>query len=47
MSALVIGLVAGLIQAAFTVVTAVMLARMYLQLAGRTEAQASVPNSGI
>ena len=47
MSALVIGLVAGLIQATFTVVTAVMLARMYLQLAGRTEAQASVPNSGI
>ena len=46
-SALVIGLVAGLIQAAFTVVTAAMLARMYLQLAGRGEAQASVPNSGI
>lgn len=47
LSALIIGLVAGLIQAAFTVVTAAMLARMYLQLAGRGEAQASVPSSGI
>ena len=47
MSSLVIGLVAGLLQAAFTVVTATMLARMYLQLAGRDEAQVSVPNSGI
>ena len=47
MSSLVIGLVAGLIQAAFTVVTAAMLARMYLQLAGRDGAQASVPSSGI
>ena len=47
MSALIIGLVAGLIQAAFTVVTAAMLARMYLQIAGRSEAQASVPSSGI
>lgn len=47
MSALVIGLVAGLTQAAFTVLTATMLARMYLQLAGRGEAQASVPSSGI
>jgi hypothetical protein len=46
MSSLVIGLVAGLIQAAFTVVTAAMLARIYLQLAGRTGAQASVPSSG-
>lgn len=47
MSALVLGLIAGLIQAAFTVVTAVMLARIYVQLAGREEAQASVPSSGI
>jgi hypothetical protein len=47
MSALVMGLVAGVIQAAFTVITAVMLARIYVQLAGRGEAQASVPSSGI
>jgi hypothetical protein len=47
MSALVLGLIAGLLQAAFSVVTAVMLARIYLQLAGRDEAQASVPSSGI
>ena len=46
MSSLIIGLVAGVIQAAFTVVTATMLARMYLQLAGHGEAQASVPNTG-
>jgi hypothetical protein len=45
--ALVIGLVSGVLQAGFTVLTATMLARMYLQLAGRGEAQASVPNSGI
>lgn len=45
-SALVLGLIAGAIQAAFTVVTAVMLARIYVQLAGR-DAQASVPSSGI
>ncbi len=47
MSALVLGLVAGLLQAAFTVVTAVMLARIYVQLAGRGSAQPGVPNSGI
>jgi hypothetical protein len=47
LSALVIGLVAGTIQACFTVVTAVMLARIYVQLAGRGEAYAGVPNSGI
>jgi len=47
LSALVLGLIAGIIQAAFTVVTAVMLARMYVQLAGRSEAQPSVPSSGI
>ena len=46
-SALVNGLVSGALQAGFTVLTATMLARMYLQLAGRGEAQASVPNSGI
>ena len=46
-SALVNGLVSGVLQAGFTILTATMLARMYLQLAGRGEAQASVPNSGI
>lgn len=34
-SALIVGLVAGIIQATFTIVTAVMLARIYVQLAGR------------
>ena len=47
MSALVLGLVAGILQAAFTVITAVMLARIYVQLAGRGDAQVSVPRSGI
>jgi hypothetical protein len=46
-SALVLGLIIGLIQAAFNVTTAVMLARIYVQLSGRGEAQASVPSSGI
>jgi hypothetical protein len=46
MSALLLGLVAGTLQAAFTVVTAVMLSRIYLQLAGG-DAHASVPRSGI
>lgn len=45
MSALVLGVIAGLLQAAFTTVTAVMLARIYLQLAGRDTPQASVPSS--
>lgn len=47
LSALVLGLIAGIIQAAFTAVTAVMLARIYVQLAGRGEAQPNVPSSGI
>jgi hypothetical protein len=47
MSALILGLMGGVIQAAFTVITAVMLARIYVQLAGHGEAQASVPSSGI
>jgi hypothetical protein len=47
LSALILGLIAGVIQAAFTVVTAVMLARIYVQLARRGEAQPSVPSSGI
>lgn len=46
LSALVLGLIGGLLQAGFTIVTAVMLARIYVQLAGRGEAQASVPKSG-
>jgi hypothetical protein len=44
-SALILGLILGLIQALFTVTTAVMLARIYVQLAGR-DAHASVPSSG-
>jgi hypothetical protein len=47
MAALLMGIVAGVLQAAFTVVTATMLARIYTQLAGRDEFQASVPRSGI
>jgi hypothetical protein len=47
MSALLLGLLGGLLQAGFTIVTAVMIARIYLQLAGRHEAQVGVPNSGI
>lgn len=47
LSALVLGLAVGLIQAPFTVIMATMLARIYAQLAGRGEAQASVPSSGI
>jgi hypothetical protein len=46
-SALVLGLIGGIIQAAFTVLSAVMLARIYVQLAGAGEVQASVPSSGI
>ena len=45
-SALALGLVVGVVQAAFTLVTAVMLARIYVQLAGR-EAQPGVPSSGM
>jgi hypothetical protein len=46
-SALIISLAVALIQAFFTVVFAIMLARIYLQLTGAGEAQASVPHSGI
>jgi hypothetical protein len=46
LSALALGIIAGIIQAGFTIVTAVMIARIYLQLAGRHEAQVGVPNSG-
>ena len=47
LSALVLGLAIGLIQAPFTVITATMIARIYTQLVGHGEAQASVPSSGI
>lgn len=46
LSALVLGLAVGLVQAPFTVIAATMLARIYTQLSGRGEAQASVPSSG-
>jgi hypothetical protein len=46
LSALVLGLAIGLIQAPFTVVAATMLARIYVQLAGRADPEASVPSSG-
>jgi hypothetical protein len=46
LSALAVGIIAGIIQAGFTIVTAVMIARIYLQLAGH-QAQVGVPNSGI
>lgn len=45
-SGLVLGLIVAVIQAGFTVVGAVMLARIYLQLAGRGDVQAGVPSSG-
>jgi len=47
LSALVLGVVTGLIQAPFTVIAATMVARIYVQLSGGGEAQASVPSSGI
>jgi hypothetical protein len=42
LSALVLGVMLGIIQATVTVVSAVMLARIYVQLAGREEATADV-----
>jgi hypothetical protein len=45
-SALVTALVQALLNAVITTLFAVMLARMYVQLAGRDDAQASVPSSG-
>ena len=47
LAALILGLVTGVVQATYTVVISVMLARIYLQLAGRDGAQVSVPSSGI
>lgn len=46
-SALIGALVQGLVNAIVTLVFVVMLARIYAQLAGSGEAQASVPSSGI
>jgi Membrane domain of glycerophosphoryl diester phosphodiesterase len=45
-SALLIALVQALVSAAVSTLFAVMLARIYLQLAGRGEPQVRVPNSG-
>jgi hypothetical protein len=47
LSALVLGLAIGVIQAPFTVIAATMIARIYVQLAGRDDSQVSVPSSGI
>lgn len=46
-AALVLALIDALVSAAITTLFAVMLARLYLQLAQRRDAQASVPSSGI
>jgi len=46
-SALAFGVLSGTVQAGFTVVTAIMIARIYTQLAGRHDAQVGVPSSGI
>lgn len=44
--ALVYALLFGAAQAAFAVIISIMLARLYLQLAGRDQAEVSVPSSG-
>src|SRR5206468_914506 len=45
-SALIVALVQAVINAVVTTLFAVMLARIYVQLAGRGDVQASVPTSG-
>ena len=45
--ALILALVQALVSAAVSTVFFVMIARIYAQLVGRSEAQAGVPNSGI
>ena len=45
-SALIIGLVEAVVGAAVAILLMTMLARIYVQLSGRTEAHASVPSSG-
>jgi hypothetical protein len=47
LSALVVGLFDSIVNGVVTVILAVMLARIYLQLTGRETAGASVPRSGI
>lgn len=46
-SALLLGVGLGIVQAAFTLVSAVTLARIYVQLSGHGEPQAGVPTTGI
>lgn len=46
-SAVIVAIVQALLNSAITVLLAVMLARMYVQLAGPAEAEASVPTTGI
>lgn len=46
-SALILAVFLSVAQAAFTVFASVMLARIYVQLAGRAEARPGVPTSGI
>ena len=46
-SALILALTVALAQAAFTILSSVMLARIYVQLAGGGAAEASVPTTGI
>jgi len=46
-AALVLALIQSLVSAAITTLFAVMLARIYVQLAGDSDAQISVPSSGI
>jgi hypothetical protein len=46
LGALVLALLVGLLQAALVVVYVVMLARIYIQLSGDGEAEASVPTTG-
>ena len=47
LSALILSLFVAVAEAAFTVFASVMLARIYVQLAGRAEAQPGVPTTGI
>jgi membrane-anchored glycerophosphoryl diester phosphodiesterase (GDPDase) len=47
LGALVLALMQSVVSASVTTLFAVMLARIYLQIAGRGEAQASAPSSGI
>jgi hypothetical protein len=47
LGALVLSLMQSVVSASVTTLFAVMLARIYLQIAGRGEAQASAPSSGI